>query len=68
MPLRLRLSLLMFLQWAVPGALLPLYSIHLNNLGFSEMAVASCCAAQASAVLFDEQDLIQGEVALHATA
>ncbi len=61
MPLRLRLSLLMFLQWAVPGSLLPLYSIRLHNLGFSEMGVACCCAAQAVAALVSS--LIAGQVA-----
>jgi MFS family permease len=51
----------MFLQWAVPGSLLPLYSIRLNNLGFSEMAVASCCAAQAVAGVVSS--LVAGQVA-----
>jgi predicted MFS family arabinose efflux permease len=61
MPLRLRLSFLMFLQWAVPGSLLPLYSVHLKNLGFSEMAIASCCAAQAVAAVVSS--LVAGQVA-----
>ena len=51
MPLRFRLSVLMFLQWAVPGSLLPLYSVRLKTLGFSEMAVALCCATQAVAAV-----------------
>ncbi len=61
MPLRLRLSLLMFLQWAVPGSLLPLYSVRLKNLGFSEMAIASCCAAQAVGAVVSS--LVAGQVA-----
>ncbi len=47
--MRRRLSLLMFLVWAVPGALLPLYSVRLHRLGFSAMEVACCCATQAAA-------------------
>lgn len=36
----------MFLQYAAPGALLPLYSIHLQGLGFNELEMACCCATQ----------------------
>jgi nucleoside transporter len=61
MPLRRRLSVLMFLQWAVPGALLPLYSVRLNNLGFSEMTIAVCCASQAVAAVLSS--LVAGQVA-----
>jgi len=41
---QLRLSVLMFLQFAVPGALLPLYSLRLKELGFTPMEMAFCCA------------------------
>jgi MFS family permease len=61
MPLRFRLSLLMFLQWVVPGSLLPLYSVRLHALGFSEMATAVCCATQAVASVLSS--LIVGQVA-----
>ena len=37
----------MFLQYAAPGALLPLYSVRLKELGFDPMTIASCCATQA---------------------
>jgi hypothetical protein len=47
--LRARLSLLMALQYAFPGALLQLYSLHLNGLGFGPRTVAACCATQALA-------------------
>lgn len=45
--MRLRLSLLMFLLYAVPGAWVPLYSLILQQLGFShgEIAFASATAA-----------------------
>src|SRR5262249_26126806 len=42
--LRFRLSLLMFLQYAFPGALLQLYSLHLAGLGFEPWAAGLCCA------------------------
>jgi MFS family permease len=41
----------MFLQYAAPGAVLPLYSLRLAQLGFSEMEVACCCATQAVATV-----------------
>ncbi|MEY4613411.1 MAG: hypothetical protein RL179_1384 [Planctomycetota bacterium] len=41
---QLRLSILMFLQFALPGAMLPLYSMRLKELGFSPMEMAFCCA------------------------
>ena len=49
--LRLRLSLLMFLQFAAPGALLPLYSVRLHELGFSPTVIACCSATQALALI-----------------
>jgi len=48
-PLRFRLSLLMFLQYATPSALLQLYSLHLQQLGIEPRLTALCCAMQALA-------------------
>ncbi len=59
--MRFRLSLLMFLQWALPGSLLPLYSVHLKRLGFGDLDVAGCCATQAIATLLSA--LVAGQVA-----
>lgn len=39
-----RLALLMFLQFTLPGALLPIFSLRLKDLGFSPMEIAWCCA------------------------
>ena len=39
----------MFMQYAPPGAMLPLYSLHLHHLRFTPMQVAACCATQAMA-------------------
>jgi predicted MFS family arabinose efflux permease len=50
--LRLRLCLLMFLLYAPSGAVLPLYSDYLQEqLRFSSMTIAVCCATQAIAVI-----------------
>jgi predicted MFS family arabinose efflux permease len=50
--LRYRLCLMMFLQYAPAGAVLPLYSTYLQDqLGFSSMGIAVCCATQAVAML-----------------
>jgi MFS family permease len=52
----------MFLQWAVPGALVPLYSVRLREvLGFDELTVAVCCATQAAASA--ASSLVAGQVA-----
>ena len=59
--LRLRLSILMFLQWAVPGALVPLYSIRLESLGFDRLTTGVCCATQAVAAVVSS--LVAGQVA-----
>lgn len=60
--MRLRLSILMFLQYAPPGALLPLYTIWLTDeLHFTPMQTAWCCATQALATVFAA--LIAGQVA-----
>jgi hypothetical protein len=50
--LRFRLCLLMFLQYAASGAMLPQYSLYLQQLGFSAMEVAACCSTQAVATVF----------------
>ena len=44
MIVQFRLSILMFLQFALPGAMLPLYSMRLKELGFTPMELAICCA------------------------
>jgi MFS family permease len=52
----------MFLQYAVPGALLPFYSLRLvSDLGFGWEATAVCCATQAVAVVL--ASLAAGHVA-----
>lgn len=56
-----RLSFLMFLQWAIPGALVPLYSTHLTRLGFSEIEIGRCAATQAVASVV--ASLVAGQVA-----
>jgi predicted MFS family arabinose efflux permease len=51
-PLRSRLCLMMFLQYAPAGAVLPLYSTYLQEqLRFTSMGIAVCCATQAVAML-----------------
>lgn len=60
--MRFRLSVLMFLQWAVPGAVVPYYTVHLEqHLGFAEMTTALCCATQAVATVLSS--LVAGQVA-----
>jgi len=59
--MRWRLSLLMFLQYAPAGALLPPFSLHLHRLGFSPSAVAWVCAAPALGYLVGP--LVAGQVA-----
>ena len=45
--LRVRLAALMFLQYSFPGALLQLYSVHLEKLGFDALTIGVCSASQA---------------------
>jgi MFS family permease len=45
--LRTRLAVLLFLVYTFPGALLQLYSIHLERLGFDSLTIGVCCATQA---------------------
>lgn len=60
--MRLRLSILMFLQYAPPGAVLPLYSVHLvDGLGFTPLTTAYCCATQALATVLAA--FVAGQVA-----
>jgi MFS family permease len=51
----------MFLAYMPPGALLPLYTVHLEKLGFSPEVTAFCCATQAVAVMV--ASLLAGQVA-----
>jgi hypothetical protein len=51
----------MFLLYTAPGALLPLYSLRLQELGFTEMQMACCCATQAVASVV--ASLVAGQVA-----
>lgn len=56
-----RLALLMFLQYAVPGSFVPLYTVWLASLGFEPMAMAWACATSALASLV--APLVAGQVA-----
>jgi MFS family permease len=49
--LRWRLSLLMFLNYAVPGAVVPFYSLHLQHLGIDPVTIGWCCATQGLAAV-----------------
>lgn len=51
----------MFLQYAVPGALVPLYSLRLDKLGFGPVTIGVCCATQAVASVLSS--LVAGQVA-----
>jgi MFS family permease len=44
---RVRLSLLMFLIYAAPGAIVPLFSLRLKELGFTPVQIGVCCMTQA---------------------
>ena len=46
-----RLSILMFLQYAVMGAWVPLFSLHLKERGFTPAETAWCCATAAMGAL-----------------
>ena len=56
-----RLSLLMFLIYAAPGAVVPLFSLRLKQLGFSPTEIGWCCATQAIGSLI--APLIAGHIA-----
>lgn len=50
--MRFRLSILMLLQWAIPGSVIPLLSVHLEqSLHFGRLETAWCCATQAVAAV-----------------
>ncbi len=51
----------MCLQYAVPGAIWPLYSLRLKELGFTPGETAACCATQA--VAYVVAPLVAGHVA-----
>lgn len=51
----------MFLQYAPAGAMLPLYSLQLQLLGFGPLEMAWCCATQAMASIVGP--LVAGQVA-----
>jgi MFS family permease len=51
----------MFLQYAAPGAVWPMYSTRLEQLGFSPRETAACCATSAIATVVSP--LVVGHVA-----
>jgi MFS family permease len=59
--MRARLSLLMFLQYAPQGAFVPLFSLRLQELGFTHVEIGWACATQALAALV--APLVAGQVA-----
>jgi MFS family permease len=59
--LRFRLSLLMFLMYAPAGAVLPLFSLHLQRLGFTPVEIGWSFAPQALASMI--APIIAGQVA-----
>src|SRR5207248_9952454 len=59
--LRWRLSLLMFLQYTAPGAVLPLFSLRMQELGFAPLPLAWACASQSLAALIGP--LVVGQLA-----
>src|SRR5438128_2670725 len=60
-PLRVRLSLLMLLVYAAPGAVVPIFSLRLTELGFTPIAIGVCCATQALGTML--APLLAGQVA-----
>ena len=61
LPVRLRLSLLMLLLYAAPGAIVPLFTLRLQELGFSPIEMSLCCATQALATML--APLLAGQIA-----
>ena len=61
MALYLRLSVLQALMWAVPGCVVPLYSLALEDLGFGKLTIALCCSTQAVATVL--ASVLAGQVA-----
>jgi predicted MFS family arabinose efflux permease len=60
-PARWRFALLMFLQYSPPGAMLPLFSLWLQELGFTPFQIGQICATQAMATLVGP--LLFGQIA-----
>jgi MFS family permease len=48
-------------MWAVPGCVIPLYSVALENLGFGKLTIALCCSTQAVATVL--ASVLAGQVA-----
>jgi MFS family permease len=61
LPVNVRLSLLMFLIYAAPGAIVPLFTLRLQQLGFSATEMGWCCATQAFGSLL--APLLAGQIA-----
>jgi MFS family permease len=61
LPVNVRLSLLMFLIYAAPGAIVPLFTLRLQELGFSPTEIGWCCATQALGSLL--ASLLAGQIA-----
>lgn len=59
--LRCRLSVLLFLYYTIQGAFVPLFSLRLEELGFTPMELAWACAPQALATLI--APLATGQIA-----
>jgi MFS family permease len=59
--LRWRLSVLMFLYYAIQGAFVPLFSLRLQELGLTPLEMGWACATQALATLV--APLVAGQVA-----
>jgi len=59
--LRWRLSALMFLVYAPPGAVLPQLTVHLKDIGFTDCQIGAACAAQALGSLL--APFIAGQIA-----
>jgi predicted MFS family arabinose efflux permease len=58
---RVRLSVLMFLLYVIPGAIVPLFTLRLQELGFSPIVMGLCCATQALGTML--APLLAGQVA-----
>ena len=58
--MRYRLSLLLFLQYAVPGALLPLFTLRLQELRFTPVQMGWAYGTQAAAALI--APLVAGQI------
>jgi MFS family permease len=60
-PLRWRLSALMFLVYAAPGAVIPQLAVHLKEIGFTPAQIGAACATQAFGALL--APLLVGQIA-----